>query len=91
MAAHDVHAMRRLVTAMDKNLAVQKPLAEAVKYISERYKTDVGSATDYVMYLRGLQTPGGVSTKSNPVDVRHTCFDQASGRWVELSEEEAEA
>lgn len=87
MTAYDVHGLRKLVTALDKNLAVQKPLPEAVKYIAERYKTDNESATNYVIYLRGLKTPGAVATKSNPVDVRHTYFDQGSGRWVELPPE----
>jgi len=91
MPAHDVHGLRKLVSAMDKNLAVQKPFDEAVKYIRERYKTDADSAREYVMYLRGVKDPEGRPTKSNPVDRRHTRFDEATGKWVQVPDPDEQA
>ena len=88
MPAYDVHALRRLVKARDKHLAVEKPFNEAVKYIKEHYGTDKDSAADYVMYLRGTRQSAGATTKSNPVDRRHSRFDESRGEWVQVPDDE---
>lgn len=90
MTAYDVHGLRKLVTALDKNVASMKPFDEAVKYIKERYGTDAESAKAYCMYVRGLKDPSGMPAKSNPVDRRHTRFDELRGEWVEVLEEQAD-
>lgn len=88
MPAHDVHAMRKLVSARDKALAAEKPFDEAVKYLRERYGTDTDTCEAFVRYLRGIRGPDGAATKSNPVERRHSRFDEALGRWVEVPDEE---
>ncbi|GIW70460.1 MAG: hypothetical protein KatS3mg102_2959 [Planctomycetota bacterium] len=95
--AMDVHALRQVVSARDKDLAARKPLPEAVKYISERYQVTEDSALALVRFLTGAYQqpqpegePTGpdapaatpAPTKGNAAEVIHTRFDPIEGRWV---------
>lgn len=94
--AMSVFDLRNIVNAKDKALSVTKPIPEAVKYIHERYGTDLDSASKFVRWLRGIPqepTPEELQgakppppNKSNTMEKWHLRFDAEKGEWIKLDD-----
>ena len=61
---------------------------DEIPYGTERYGTDMDTATSFVAWLRGLYNPTGSAKAMNPVEVWHTRFDEGRAEWVQVPEDE---
>jgi hypothetical protein len=82
--AQDLHAIRKKVSARDKVLVGEKPFAEAVKLMCEKYQLNQDSAAAFVKWQKTIASGGDASVQSIPSEKWHLKFDEETGAWVKV-------
>ena len=82
--AESLHDLRRRVSARDKVICGEKPFAEGVKHMRERYKLSYESAAAFVTWQKTIASGGDPNSMSIPSEKWHLKYDESTGEWVKV-------